>query len=81
MTEQEVIKKFEKLGYEYKKIKEYPDIIYLINDANEPKQLLSIKINTKVKKYLKVWGDLRIEPFTVEEHQLLTELFKCWEWI
>lgn len=81
MTEQEVIKKFEELGYEYKKLKEYPDIIYLTNDANEPKQLLSIKINTKVKKYLKVWGDLRIEPITFKEHQLLTELFKCWEWI
>ena len=81
MTEQEVFKKFEELGYKYRTKKDYPVMIYLVKDDDIPKWVLSIKINTESKAYWKVWGDISIEPITLKEHQLLTELFKCWEWI
>ena len=80
MTKEEVLKKFEELGYEYRIPKEYPHMIYLIEDDNEPRWVLTIMINTQSKKYWKHWGDLSCESITLQEHQLLHELFKCWGW-
>lgn len=77
---EEVLKKFEDLGYEHRIPKEYPHMIYLISDDDEPRWVLTIKINTQSKIYWKCWGDLSCEKFTFQEHQLLTELFKALGW-
>lgn len=80
MNKEEVFKKFEGLGYEHRIPKKYPRMIYLINDDDDPKKVITITINRQLKKYWKLWGDLSFEPFTLQEHQLLTELFKCEGW-
>lgn len=82
MTKEEVLKKFEELGYEYRPKKEYPHTIFLVDDDDDdnPKWVLYIIINTQSKKYWKRWGDDCFERFTFQEHQLLTELFKALGW-
>lgn len=79
-TEEEVKKEWEELGYEWRIPKEYPHMIWLVNDDEAEKWVLTIKINTQSKKFWKKWGDLCIEPFTFEEHQLLTKTFKALGW-
>ena len=56
-------------------------MIWLVNNDDEPKWVLTIKINTQSKKYWKRWGDGDFEAFTLQEHQLLNKLFKIWGWI
>lgn len=79
-TLEEVKKEWEKLGYEWRIPKEYPHMIWLVSDDDEPKWVLHIKINTQSKKYWKRWGDLSVEPFTFQEHQLLTKMFRALGW-
>lgn len=79
-TLEEVKKEWEELGYEWRILNDYPHMIHLVNDDDEPKWILVIKINTRSKKYWKRWGDLSVEPFTFEEHQLLTKTFRALGW-
>ena len=79
-TVEEVFKEFEKLGYKNKPNEKHPHMIYLVDEDGEPKWDLIICINKLSKKYWKRWGDNSFERFTVEEHQLLTKLFKAWGW-
>lgn len=77
MTEQEILKKFEELGYEVNINND--NILKLIDDVYDTVLL----INKNTKKYKKFYdGVIKIAEFmTFQEHQLLTELFKCWGWI
>lgn len=80
-TLEEVIKEWKELGYEQRTREGYPYMIYLVIDYGEPECTLSIKINTQTKNYWKVWGGcLSVEPFTLEEHQLLTKTFRALGW-
>ena len=79
MTKEEVLKKFEELGYEIEifhyKIQMLKEII--IDEINDTytKFLKKIIVFTNAREYLTNW------TFTLQEHQLLTELFKCEGWI
>ena len=79
-TLEEVKKEWEELGYEWRIPKEYPHMIWLVDDEEEEKWVLRIKINTQSKKYLKLWGDGGFERFTFQEHNLLTRTFKALGW-
>lgn len=79
-TLEEVIKEWEELGYELKTKTEYPHMIYLVNDDDEIKWVLSININTETKKYWKHWGNMEFESFTFQEHNLLTKTFRALGW-
>ncbi len=72
MTEQEVIKKFEELGYRVNKKNKY---ITLCKDT------WIIFINPSNKTYDCQELDGKSCIIDMQEHQLLTELFKCWKWI
>lgn len=75
MSEQQILKKFEELGYE---------VIENCQIRMKLKSGLSTIQISKIKKvYKKVIGqeqDNRGNFLTVQEHQLLHELFKCWGW-
>lgn len=77
MTEQQILKKFEELGYEieiYAKNNE----IYLINEKVECK----IVINKFEKTYyVRNFYTFECQMLLLQEHQLLHELFKCWGWL
>lgn len=75
-TEQEILKKFEELGYEVKINND--NILKLIDDVYDTVLL----INKNTKKYKKFYdGVIKIAEFIIlQEHQLLTELFRCWGW-
>lgn len=77
---EECIKEWKELGYEQRTREGYPYMIYLVIDGDEPEWILSIKINTQTKNYWKVWRDSSMEPFTFEEHQLLTKTFRALGW-
>lgn len=90
MTKEEVLKKFEELGYECVCDNE----MSLILEANIP--IHNYKVYCKrihIDKHFKSYIVVRItrnsmegyrktpEYLSLEEHQLLTELFKCEGWI
>ena len=79
-TLEEVKKEWEALGYEWRTPKEYPHMINLVNDDDDLKWILTIKINTQSKKYWKRWGDGCFKAFTFQEHQLLTKTFRALGW-
>jgi hypothetical protein len=81
MTEQEIIKKFEYFGYEIKPKKNYPHMVYLVIDNEDIECVLTIYINKESRAYWKTYADNSFECFTLREHQLLTELFRCYGWI
>ena len=73
MTKEEVIKQFELLGYELIRherrnliFKKYGSILDVYNYTNV--------------SYSKHWNSVSVS-ITLQEHQLLTELFKCYKWI
>lgn len=76
-TEQQILKKFEELGYELK----VSNNGYLIEFFNED-EMSVIKISKKNKRYIKVDCVYYsgFVPISFQEHQLLHELFKCWGW-
>ena len=63
-TLEEVKKEWEELGYEWRIPKEYPHMIWLVDDDEEEKLVLRIKINTQSKTYWKLWGDGGFDKFT-----------------
>ena len=75
-SEQEILKKFEELGYV---IERNPDIseVYLINKKADCK----IVIN-KFKRfyYIREFYTPEYQTLLLQEHQLLTELFRCYGW-
>lgn len=79
MTEQEILKKFEELGYE---ILRNPQNENHIQIANEEQDTIIEVYNSIHQNHF--WYESRRfginEPqvITPKEHQLLTELFKCW---
>ena len=75
MTEQEVLKKFEELGYKVKNI--YDDLILTCIEKNT-----IIGVDKIRKTYFAREFDVKeYQLLDMQEHQLLTELFKCWGWI
>lgn len=79
-TIEQIKKEWEDLGYKWIIPKEYPHMIYLINDDDDQKWVLTIKINHQSKRYWKLWGDMQFESFTFQEHQLLTKTFIALDW-
>lgn len=80
-TLEQVKKEWEELGYEWRIPKEYPNMIWLVNDDEKEKWVLRIKINTQSKTYWKLWGDGCFDKFTFQEHQLLTKTMKALGWL
>ena len=78
-TLEECKKMWEDLGYEWRIPKKYPHMIWLVDDDEEEKWILTIKINTQSKKYWKIRGDSSFEAFTFEEHDLITKTIKALE--
>lgn len=76
MTEQEVLKKFEELGYRIFKIEKYE--ISLYKHYKQYNEDYAISIDLQNKCYYCDDMDIKIDMKT---HQLLTELFKCYKWI
>lgn len=77
MTEQEILKKFEELGYDWWHYKD-KNVFELCKYDKTNGHLFflgKIEIDLNDKEY---WSDIY---FTMQEHQLLTELFKCYKWI
>ena len=72
MTKEEVLKKFEELGYEIYQEEKY------IAMKNKAKKEITIKFIGK--HYFKRDDDNFWEIITFQEHQLLTELFKALGW-
>ncbi len=77
---EEIKKEWEELGYEWRIPKEYPHMIWIVDDDEEEKWVLRIKINTQSKTYWKLWGDGSFDKFTLQEHQLLTKTFRALGW-
>ena len=74
LAEQQILKKFEELGYEIKK----EDTIIVITNYITT----TITINLTRKYYICTGNDgLSFQYISFQEHQLLHELFKCWGWI
>ena len=72
MTEQQILKKFEELGYRYDKCM---DGCQFINDTT--KEVIAID----KKRYAKCDMSANWTSFiTLQEHQLLHELFTVWGW-
>lgn len=78
-TESEVLKDFEKLGYEVNKARNNFLCLELIK--NEEKNKTIIYIDKPAKVYYKrdyFWDFITI---TMQEHKLLNELFTIWGWL
>lgn len=69
-TEEEILKDFKKLGYE---VKESSDGLCLFKIGG-----YKIDIRKNARKYYAIMGT---GYMSMQEHKLLYELFKCWEWI
>lgn len=75
--EQEILKKFEELGYRYEPIIIDNKVCWAVFFNYETDAL--IQIHKKELIFEKYDDSNRLGiPFTIQEHQLLTELFKCW---
>lgn len=73
-TEQEVLKDFENLGYEVIDTKSFVEMTDYNSDD-------TIHIDIKEKNYSKYNGNYYPMEFTLQEHKLLTDLFKIWRWL
>jgi hypothetical protein len=76
-TEADILKDFEKLGYEVLCNTNY------IRFTNYDKGI-EIRIKFDTKTYCKFDRDLYELPYedlTIQEHKLLNELFEVWQWI
>ena len=73
-TEQEVLNDFEKLGYSIIKNEWF---LELINTNNG----ITIDIDFEDKEYWKENSYRYTMRFTMQEHKLLTDLFKIWGWL
>ena len=84
MTEQEILKKFEEMGYEvsFSYNKKHIVLLKETNDKYNGNYLKMININSITKKYsCYIDESYSFDDITLQEHQLLTELFKCYKWI
>lgn len=75
-TETEVLKDFEKLGYE---IKKSDNIICLLNDYDTKIRISKVSRTYRVY-YKKISGNM-IASINMQEHKLLNELFTIWNWL
>lgn len=78
MHDEEVLKEFEKLGYDIVELR-YDYIHFL-------KGKCGIEIHVDSLSYLKYAYDEETDTFsvgaiTIYEHELLTKLFKVWHWL
>lgn len=69
-TEEEILKDFEKLGYEVKKTSTYIDLVY----ENDSSIIITIWLSDMTYALSSSFLDM-------QEHKLLNELFKCYSWI
>lgn len=78
-TEQQILKKFFKIGFVTHYSEDFEELIDLINIE----EMSVIKINKESKRYIKVdsvyYSDF--VPISLKEHQLLHELFTVWGWV
>lgn len=80
MTEQEILKKFEELGYRYKPIIIDNEVLWAVFFNYETDAIIQIHKKELIYEKYDDSNFLQI-PFTLQEHQLLTELFRCYRWI
>ena len=75
MTEQEIFKKFKDMGYTIKNI--YDDLILSCIEKN------TIIVVDKIRKtyFAREFDVKEYQLLDMQEHQLLTELFKYYKWI
>lgn len=73
-TEQDVLKDFEKLGYEIKV--NNASMLYLATNND-----VVIHINKLFKGYRRFYDNEISNYVTMQEHKLLNELFTIWGWI
>lgn len=77
MTEQEIIKKFEDMGYRYEPIIIDNEVCWAVFFNYETDAIIQIhKKELIYEKYDD--SNLLHMRFTIQEHQLINELFKCW---
>ena len=76
-TEQEVIKKFEDMGYRYKPIIIENEVCWAVFFNYETDAVIQIH---KKELIFEKYDDSNLLHiyFTIQEHQLINELFKCW---
>ena len=85
MTEQEILKKFEELGWKVSCVDD--NAILKLEKQHKLKTFIHyhIDIFLKLKSYMFYTATDNQGQFygllNMQEHQLLTELFKCWKWI
>ena len=80
-TESEVLKDFEKLGYE---VASSPSSIMSINYKRN--KMISIRKNKKEYEVMAIETNSNdiyhaSQPLTMQEHKLLNELFTIWRWL
>lgn len=69
-TEQEVLKDFEKLGYE----------VVRNDDGWLELEIVGTDVSMMICKLDNNY-DFVGDPLTIQEHKLLNELFECWGWL
>ena len=73
LAEQQILKKFEELGYKYEE-----DSLYIsLTKSNREITIYKHNKEYDCTRY-NIW---KVSTITIQEHQLLHELFKCWGWI
>lgn len=80
ISEQEVLKEFEKLGYKNKIHPLHSHMVYLMCDDEDPDLILTIYINKESRVYWKSYTGNEFGSFTLQEHLLLHKLFEIWGW-
>ena len=79
-AEQEILKDFEALGYSIEN--SYNHSFVEMSKYNEEYCIYEfIIINKGEQNYEKYVMGGDVTPITMQEHQLLTELFEVWQWI
>ena len=80
-TEKEILKDFEKLGYEIQE--NSVNKIYMRKKNGTVLSIIKFESDTWKKGYRKydVKEDFLALIVTMEEHKLLTDLFKIWRWL
>lgn len=76
--EQQILKKFEELGWKYKFITDCGKKLYLHKSTKEC--IYEIFIDLEKEIYYSQNGHYFHFGITLEEHQLLHELFTVWGW-
>lgn len=79
-TEQEILKDFEKMGYEVDKGWSYVELVRPEYEGAGIEYVV-LFINKKHYEYECYYKETNLSyPIALQEHKLLNELFECWNW-